>query len=239
MSTDSEQPGTVDVLLVELTRTVEPLVDVAEPLPDPTGGDANAVDPLTTLLEDAGVGPELFGDDYPTAKAEIETVAQSAQSLYQTVVENGPPDPGQIPTLVEELTTLIKSIQEFGTVAQNVDAEDAAAAGEELFEYLLVTYLETYHGAIHDVFCMLGVIQFTGAGDEREVDWSALPDIFEKPGDIPILVSNWGEGNFTAERALGLLQSLLGSVGVPADLEVPDADVQGDLGGSGSGSDAP
>lgn len=239
MSGDGEQPGTVDVLLVELTRTVEPLVDVGEPLPDPTGDGSNEVDPLTLLLEDAGVGPELFGDDYPAAKTEIEDVSQSAQSLYQTVVENGPPDPGDIPTLVEELTTLIKSIQEFGTVAQNVDPEDAGAAGEQLFEYLLVTYLETYHGAIHDVLCMLGVIRFIGDGDEREVDWGALPDVFENPGDIPILVSNWGEGNFTSRRALTLLKSLLGSIGVPADLEVPDANAQGSLGGSPSGSDVP
>lgn len=239
MSSDSEQPGTVDVLLIELTRTVEPLVEVGEPLPDPTGDGSNEVDPLTVLLEDAGVGPELFGDDFPAAKTEIEDVTQSAESLYQTVVENGPPDPGQIPTLVEELTTLITSIHEFGTVAQNIDSADAAAAGEQLFEYLLVTHLETYHGAIHDVLCMLGVIRFTGDGDEREIDWSALPDVFEKPGDIPILISNWGDGNFTSRRALELLGSLLGSIGVPADLEMPNADVQADLGGNGSGGGVP
>lgn len=239
MSGDGEQPGTVEVLLVELTRTVEPLLDVGEPLPDPTGEGANEVDPLTVMLEDAGVGPELFGDDYPAAKRELEAVTQTAESLYQTVVENGPPDPGQVPTLLEDLTALITSIQEFGTVAQNIDSADAADAGEQLFEYLLVTYLETYHRTLHDVFCMLGIIVFTGDRDEREVDWSALPDVFENPGDIPILISNWGDGNFTDQRALELLESLLGSVGVPADLEVADTSVQGSLGGSTSGESAP
>jgi hypothetical protein len=239
MSDGGEQPGTVDVLLVELTRTVEPLVEVGEPLPDPTGAGSNAVDPLTLLLEDAGVGPELFGDDYPAVKSEIEDLTGSAESLHETVVEKGPPDPGQIPTLLEDLTELITSIQEFGTVAQNTDPEDAAAAGEQLFEYLLITYLETYQRTLHDLLCMLGVIRFTGNGDEREIVWSALPDVFENPGDIPILISNWGEGNFTPQRALALLESLLGSIGLPAALEIPDSNVQGSLGASGSNGDAP
>lgn len=232
MTESSSQPGTTEVLLVEFTRTLEPIVIAAE-------RQQAGLDGIEVLLEESGAGRELFGDDFEVVIAEVEDIAENAAALHETVVENGPPDKSQIPTLLEDLTGLITSIQEFGTAAENTDPQEVEAAGKEFFEYLIITHLETYHAAIHDVLCMLGVIRFTGTGDERAIDWGSLPDVFEQPSDIPILISNWGKGNFTERRAIELLGSLLGSLGVPADLELPDTKVQGSLGGSGTRSDAP
>ncbi|MFC7081262.1 DUF6603 domain-containing protein [Halorussus caseinilyticus] len=224
MSDEQNRQDTAAVLLTELTRTVEPLVRAGE---DQQAG----FDGVAFLMREAGVGRELFGDDFETVEKEVEEIVSSATKLYERVVENGPPDIGDVPDLMDGLVAVVESVEAFGEVAQDTDAADAADAGERLLDYLLLTYLDDYHPVVHNVLAMLGVVKYTGEGDERELDFSAVGDVFADPGSIPVLLANWGDGEFTEARALELFRGLLQGLGVPAGLEIPDETARTALGG--------
>ncbi|RXK48652.1 DUF6603 domain-containing protein [Halorientalis pallida] len=226
--------------IVEVLKVVEPVVSATKR--GPMG--------MAMLLDNMGVSEELIGQDaaklYETVEsdvttngAKIETAITSIVGQLQSIPDiDGIEDLNDVDwgkvyeeldpqDLLKSLKSIVSSVKAiYGTIEmlQEIDIQDPemATLGDQVFDYLLVNYLETHYGELYGFLKTFGVITSrTGDhGKPENIDLGAVVEAVEDPNEIPKELFNWAKSNepFLATLLLQRLLQTFWGTHVPAKL---------------------
>lgn len=183
-SSDGSKPGTVAVVVGELTKVVEPVVENAE---DPES--------LVQFVQNVGLDEEELGDGLDTMLDSIAELAGAYETLRTEVVEpllNGEP-PSTGTDVFEALKQVFETFQTLNSLSIDLDDVDGSAVGDLLFDYLVVEYLYTYHPQVHDGLVLGGVITGDYHAETRKVTLANVTDSFANPNEAFVTTTGWGE----------------------------------------------
>jgi hypothetical protein len=226
------------VVQAELWKLFEPITRAKEP-------DNRAA--RESLL--AAVGLDLDEHDDNDL---LDAVKDTATAIDGTMKEldSAPEDLEDLSTYLEEIGDAIDSLSSLGDTTL---FEEAANVGEQLFDFLLLSYLEREHPNFFYAIVALNMVELPDLGDpavRREVDPATLPfyvaqhsdlhlgrleDVLQEPG--PVLEDAYlpeGEGaskdaaRQVENRLFLLLQRIFGSIGFTVSYGMVGSDVDTD-----------
>ncbi|MEY7849603.1 DUF6603 domain-containing protein [Natrarchaeobius sp. A-rgal3] len=222
-------PSTTDRLLIELTRTFEPLFEVAEAT---AAGDRV---PLYRLCESLGidVDDDAIEDDLES----IETAIEALEDTYATLegvtsaIDDGLDDEldldlDDFAALSDGITDVLDAFRDLEDVSVPTPAGEIESIGTALFDYLLTEYLDRHHPEIADGLEILGVLERTDP--VPTVDFSRLPEALEDPQEAIAAAVQWGaeEGElFEPMVLLYYLRSVAWEFDRPSQFVTTDDDV--------------
>jgi hypothetical protein len=195
----------------ELGRATEPLLAALD------GGPSE----IRTLLTAVGFDYETAEQAAEPAISVLESHIEEPATVLRDSVLMDEPANADVEGAVDAIASVYQGIQRLdGLQAQTPDGD---SAGEALFDYLLITYLERYHPGLHGGLSLLGVIDREGDPGVGTLRFSAVRKVLETGNDVPKEVFNWGKENKTFRAVLTLyyLKTLLWDQGWPAALEEP------------------
>ncbi len=215
-----EQRGTFQVLLVEISRIIQPLADAAE---HGTGG-------VRWLASQSGLDLEQLLE--PSALSDLSDMLETIKAIYESlrpVAQNGDVDGSMLPELLGQLPRLFAEIERMNDLelSNNLPLEfqqQFRAVGNLLFDYLVIRYLRQYRPGLYCFLLLIGVIDDTRTKDRLYpvVDYAYLPKVFSDVGGLATDVYRWGSNNFRAALLFRRLHGLLWSIGISATAEDPD-----------------
>jgi len=229
----AETPGTIEQLALVLGRMLQPL-----------GGRLQSGDVLG-LLTDLGLSlpPTLLNDTGFSAAASTGAAAAGTLpdiiSALATAIEA---DDGAaaVEAAVKLIEAGVKLVQSFSTIADKLQAANlpgvdpgvlaafAAKLPERLLDYVVVSYLESFHPVIASSGEFLGIIdrapQPGVPGDPtqpphiaRSLELSRFVDLVNSPADYAKTLYGWGDPAFAGAADLLLrLRGLLAAAGMSA-----------------------
>lgn len=181
--------GTLETVVVEFGRLIEPLAVTAEKTKD---GDKDAVE---HLLNDIGI-PEANVDA-------VETVIIEVVGPWETIYDNvltplakgNKPTPDGIAKSTEALVDFFDGINKLS----NVDApkskrvDDIAIA---FTDYLIAQYLKGYYPQIFAALALTGIIDDPPGSEPATVDLTTISEVVEKPDEVLKTTLEWGTPEF-------------------------------------------
>ena len=226
--------------IVELLKVVEPVVSATKR--GPLG--------VAMLLDNMGVSEELIGQDasklYETVESDVTTNGAKIEKAITGIVSQvqSVPDIDGIEDLddvdwgnvyeeldpqdlLQSLKSIVSSVKAiYGTIEmlQQIDIQDPdmATLGDQVFDYLVVNYLETNHGELYGFLKTFGVITSRKGdhGKPENIDLGAIAEAVEDPNEIPKELFNWAKQNepFLATLLLQRLLQTFWGKHVPAKL---------------------
>src|SRR5690606_2855397 len=213
----------MELLLVEVSRMLEPLAEAAQ---DPPEG-------ILELAADAGLRLEDILVD-AAALVEFATDFRTAYDALAPIVESGKlPDIKQLPTLFNVLREALTSLWALDDLAVREDVDvDVAAVGQRLLELLAVTYLRTHRRRVYHALLAPGMIDEGNreAGTPPRLRLAELPDVIRDPAGAVAAEYGWGTQDFSAYLLLSRLQKLGWYLDVPAVFHYPEAEEAQTLG---------
>src|SRR6266536_6028426 len=129
--------GTWEIVLQELTLALEPLVNAAQASPPGSGIIRLASEvgyDLEGVLDQAQA--EAFASSIATIFTNIESIVRDPSSFGERILE-----------LVDQISDLIDELNALDSLLPR-----GADLGERLYQYLIVTYVERQHLALHNLF---------------------------------------------------------------------------------------
>lgn len=232
----AESPGTVEQLALVLGRILQPLASRLD------SGD------VLGLLTDLGMSlpPTLNNDSgFSAAAATGATAAGSLPDIIASLATAIEADDGAaaVAAAAKLIEAGVKTVQSFSTIADKLQAANlpgvdpgvlaafAAKLPERLLDYVVVTYLESFHPALASTAALLGVVQSEPNpgvdGDPtqpphiaRSLDLSRFGDLLNSPADLAKSLYGWGDPAFGgAEQLLLRLRGLLAAAGMAASFQ--------------------
>jgi hypothetical protein len=200
---DGGPPGTVEQFATELGLALEPLASAVD---DGSEG-------IKTFLTESGIDEAVPDSDLTSLVDTLENGFDPVvEVLLALVDEDEPaPDPGDVLDAIDA---------GYGTLAEldSLEIQGVDAAGEQLLDYLLVTYLDRHRRAIYSICSIIGVV--TESDGRQSLDFSALSDALSDPTSVPKELLNWGETgeDLLAMVVLYYLKELCWSLDVSASL---------------------
>jgi hypothetical protein len=207
-SNGSDRPPTGAQLAIELVKIVEPLVTAFEQGPDG----------VARLLAETGLDDEMLSEDPQKVFDTIESdVKGPGESLTETILELAK-EAAAAAESVEDLSDMdaidwvaflqfvefqdlksiaksakgiYQSVQALSTV--RIETPGAETLADALLDYLLINYLEQYHGDFHALCCMLGVIIEGGGQEPDKLKLENLGDAFQNPLEQATTLFQWAK----------------------------------------------
>lgn len=211
------EQGTMELLLVELARLLEPLAEAAQQTPQPQG--------IIELAADAG----LRLDDILVAPGDLVGFASAFGTAYaalRPVVQRGSiPDPSELPKYLSVLGEVLRRVRDLDDLQVRDDVmDDLPQVGLRLLELLAVEYLSRHRRAAYHGLLALGLIE---EGDRKlgvppRLRLAELPDVVGDPAGFLATEYGWGTDAFASYRLISRLQALGWYLGVPAVFHYPD-----------------
>ena len=208
---ESKNHNTLKLVLTEITRVLEPIIEAAGQEPQPDG--------LLDIAEAMGLDLELILTDTEPLTELTESLLD-LERILRPVFETGEiPNPADVPGLVSAIRRGLDSLSGLNSLTVREGFEQLAGSiGRRLVDYLFRRYLESHRFGLLDVLALTGAIREEQT--EREsvpvIDWGRLADFLSDPGMIMREVYGWGSAGFDAQTLFVRLQRVLWQLGVPA-----------------------
>ncbi len=233
----ADQPGTLEQLALGLGRILRPLETRLE------SGE------VIGLLEELGLAlpPQLLAQGgFVTS---VESVAASAGQLPQVVTtlssaieaEEGAAAVAAGKQLIEVSVHIVSALPSIATELQSAGGalpgvnptvleNFASELPTRLLDYVVVSYLESFHPVAAETLQLLGVIERTpmsgAAGDptqpayiSRKLALDRVGKLFSAPQELAQTLYGWGNPTFDGAQLLLRLRGLLSAAGVAASFE--------------------
>jgi hypothetical protein len=225
--------GTVELLALELGRALQPLEDrltagqirqlfaeLGLQFPPALETQGRLVDSLSTSAAGAARLAELVPDLVAAIEAEDE--AEVVRLAVQIV--------DVLRTLIPALTNVASELQSLAGTLPGIPAADvnafAADLPQKLLQYILVSYLESFHPILLRFLALAGLVEITSepgvAGDptkpphtKRELRLDRLGGAITDPEGLVRDLYDWGDPAFDGRLLLERIKDVLASLAIP------------------------
>ena len=233
----ADQPGSLEQLALGLGRMLAPLESRLE---------SGAV---LELLSELGLSlpPQLTAQSGFVGA--IESVGASAGQLPQVIAKlsaavEAEDVAGAISAGKQMIEIVIHLVQSLPTIAQELQAAAGSLPGvdvaalekfakelpERLLDYVIITYLESFHPVASETLELLGIIERASkpgvTGDptqppftHRALTLENVGKLLSSPLELAQTIYGWGDSSFTGAELLLRLQGLLSAAGMAASFE--------------------
>lgn len=208
--------GTLETLLLELSKVLKPLATAAKRAPVPQG--------IIDLAADAGLDlNEILVDATPLTA--FSTAFGNAYAFLEPIAESGEiGDLSQVPALFDSLRVALDKIDELDDLQIRPEADpDLAQVGRRVLEFLLVNYLRRYRRPVYHLLLLGGAVEEAKPKERKpaKLDLAVLPKLLQDPLGVFRTTYKWGTNDFNAYLLLTRLQALGWYIGVPGVLHYP------------------
>ena len=230
-----QQTGTLDAIGIELVKVLSPikrsvddgdiltlLAELGIQFPSTLSNDSAFSDAITHLTD-------CITDMPDTVKAIVDAVAAEQ---WSTVAEKSAELTQKIVDSFDEFNTVKTALENF-TMSGLTGSEQTSLSEflgnfvRNLFDYLLIKYLENISEGMVAGFELFGIIERTVQNEgsasaiapeytKHVLNLNYFPELFSNPGTLFSNLYNWGKPSFTGEALLEKLHKLAIGLGLPA-----------------------
>ncbi|MEO5817900.1 MAG: DUF6603 domain-containing protein [Gemmatimonadaceae bacterium] len=228
------EPGTLEVIAVELAKVVKPLEERVQ------SGQ------ILELFAELGIQfPAALANDpqFQTATQDAVTRLESIPGLIETLITQIQAEDytGALGTSIDLTEAIVQLIEDIDDIAQAVQGAAAsfptidvgafvAELSENLIHYLLVDYIENAAPGATAVLELFGVVerspQNVGSVNpvlppfiKRRIHFDALTKTFSNPTEQLRILYGWGDNGFDGAALLDKLNKVMLAIGLPVVLD--------------------